>query len=119
VQEEDKLSILKQLRDRIPEIKCIPGCTQCCGHTAWSEFEWYLIPEEKRKEFDFFSLKCSFCKDGGCSIHEHRPIICRMFGVCEGMTCPMGVPVETMLTEETARAITREYVKHFFKGDVQ
>ncbi len=115
----DKEAILKQLQQCIPEIECIPGCTQCCGHTAWSRFEWDLIPQESRDQFDFFSLKCSFSKDGGCSVHDHRPLICRMFGVSEGMNCPRGVRPPAMLEVETVTAITKEYVKHYFKGEVQ
>jgi len=114
-----KLERLERLRGLIPEMKCIPGCTSCCGHTAWSEFEWSLIPEEARERFDFFSFKCSFVTEEGCSIHADRSIICRMFGVTVGMPCPKGVPVERMIDEQTASAISKSYLKHFFSGESQ
>ncbi len=100
-------------------LHCKPGCTSCCGHTAWSEFEWSLIPKEERDKFDFFSFKCSFVTEEGCGIHEHRAIICRLFGVSAGMPCPKGVPVESMLDKETAAAISKSYLKHFYKGNQQ
>jgi uncharacterized protein len=115
----DKLAILTSLRNQIPGMTCIPGCTQCCGHTAWSKFEWDLLPKEKRDEFDFFSFKCSFCKDEGCSIHDDRTIICRMFGVMEGLPCPRGVVPDVILTKAEADFIGIEYVKEFFKGESQ
>ena len=115
----DKLTILMALRKRIPEFECIPGCTQCCGHTAWSEFEWKLIPQEDRLKFDFFSLKCSYLKDGACSIYAQRSLICRMVGVCEGMPCPRGVRPQAQLDKETTTAIGKEYVKNYFKGESQ
>lgn len=117
--DEDKRKLLTALRDRIPEIECIPGCTDCCGHTAWSRFEWGLLPEKDRERFDFFSFKCSFCNDDGCSIHADRSIICRMFGVMEGLPCSRGVRPPQILDKETSDAIGKTYVKHFFKGDHQ
>jgi len=111
-----KLEILNSLRGRIPEMECIPGCTDCCGHTPWSKFEWELLTDEQRDSFDFFSFKCSFCKDGGCSIYNDRKLICRMFGVMEGQPCPRGVRPQQILDKETANSIGRMYVKHFFNG---
>lgn len=117
---EEKLELLNSLRERIPEMRCLPGCTSCCGHTAWSEFEWSQIPEETRAKFDQFSFKCSFCSEDGCKVHDYRPIICRMFGVAEGMPCQYGVGIgPDTIPKQEVDDIGKTYVKYFFKGDYQ
>lgn len=107
-------AILKQLRECIPEFECIPGCTQCCGQVPWSKFEWECLSDSDRDRYDQFSFKCSFC-DGGCTIHNDRPIVCRVVGVSEGAPCPRGVISKQMIDKEALIAITKEYQKHFFK----
>lgn len=37
-----------------------------------------------------------------CSVYEHRPIICRVYGTAEGLTCPHGCkPAAGLLPDET------------------
>jgi hypothetical protein len=99
-----------KLRERIPEMECIPGCAQCCGHVPWSPEEVDLLGDDKDK-LSRLTLRCSFY-DNGCTVYENRPITCRLFGVAEGMPCPRGVPV-TYMPEEEVRKIMKEYSKQF------
>jgi Fe-S-cluster containining protein len=56
------------------------------------------------------SLTCSaLTPEGRCSIYEHRPLICRLYGVAEGLECHAGcVPAAGLLTRHQAKALLRE-----------
>lgn len=105
--------VLLSLRERIPGMFCIPGCNSCCAHVPWSKIEWDMLPDEFKKIHTIHSLKCPFATDTGCSCHEHRPIICRLFGVTEGMECPRGGIAEIKLTEREAVEISKLYEQLF------
>jgi len=112
----DLISILRQLRDRIPDMKCVPGCTQCCGHVPWSRFEWLLLPTGERRKHDDFTFLCPHATERGCRVYEHRPLVCRMTGVSEGIPCPRGVPVDATISKEIVVSITKVYQERFFEG---
>ena len=106
-------AVIEELRSCIPSLDCFPGCTACCSHVPWSEAEWSMLPEAFKERHTIHSLKCPFIDDRGCSCHGHRPIVCRLFGVAEGMDCPRGVPAFTKLTFKEASDISRRYAELF------
>lgn len=72
-------------------MNCIPGCTDCCGRTPWSQAEFDKIPDNKVLEFYKLSYACPYCAvNEGCTVHEIRPFTCRIFGVVNGIDCPHG-----------------------------
>jgi len=90
---DEKTEQLKRAHEKlyvlIPEtpFKCIEGCKDCCGPVVCSSYERSLQPDVPETD----SIYCAFAgKDGceGCSIHKDRPLMCRLFGVGEGMKCP-------------------------------
>ena len=106
---------LKTLYDRIPEVKCRPGCSDCCGITLQAPAEVvnvtaYLHERGIRPP----SLPTAICpfltKFGGCSIYPVRPLICRLLGASEEplLQCPHGCSAEQPLSVEETRAIIRE-----------
>lgn len=83
-------------------IRCGPGCTECCHHVfAISGIEAEQVrrgvealPDEVRREVEARAveyierrlvrgerLPCPALRDGRCSIYEHRPMMCRKFGM--------------------------------------
>lgn len=124
-----KENVLKRLYAAIPEMDCLPGCTACCGHTAWSRFEWYRLAPEVRANFNFFRLGCDFVKNGRCSVWNDRPFMCRIFGTVEPgeqpwgqiknavSRCPHGVEPESRLAAEQAKKLTLIYYKCFFQQE--
>jgi hypothetical protein len=113
----DKAALLQNLRSCIPEFDCIPGCTACCGHVPWSEHEYNQLSEQEKATFDRFTLKCPFVGDGRCTIHDKRPMTCRIFAVTEGLPCPRGVRAKAIMDTETVTVVMKQYDKHFFRGD--
>ncbi len=47
-----------------------------------------------------------------CTVHENRPLICRLYGVSEGLPCPHGCkPNPRYLTRDEARHYTLESIR--------
>ena len=98
---------LQELYSQIPEFDCVPGCTDCCGPWGCSKQEWETIIARDKREGK--GLDCPYICEKGCSIHDIRPLVCRMFGVVEAMQCPHGQGPETLLTVEKELEIKDAY----------
>lgn len=100
---------LDRLYAELPAIECKRLCEECCGPVMMSRIEWERIiarcgkapaptPEQRQR------LECPMLKDGGCSVYDIRPLICRLWGLVERMACPHGCTPERWLTDEEAGA---------------
>ena len=72
---------------------------------------------EQRQRHSIHDLTCSFAGPEGCEVYAERPLICRMFGVTEGLACPRGVPVREKITADQAAQIMKEYQGAFFNKE--
>lgn len=98
MEKTNSIETLQDIFDEIPGVDCKGKCSESCGPIAYSNAEARRIkeagetPPEPRSE----TLECDklipLIKK--CSIYEDRPIICRLFGVVEGMKCPHGCEPE-------------------------
>lgn len=111
---EDKLKQLNIIYGRIPSLKCIPNCHECCGPNFWLPIEAINIrkylEEHGIKERFTKSLeeKCPYIENGKCIIYPVRPLVCRLFGVVKNeLECPFTKP-EKWLSEEEANKIFKE-----------
>lgn len=114
----DQKKLLSELRSKIPEFQCIPGCHDCCGMVPFAPVEWNGI-KDKRK-FSLGSLSCPYECQKGCAIYNDRPIVCRLFGAIIGgkMICPHGFLPESPLSEYEADQIMSLYMS-LFEGKIQ
>lgn len=47
-----------------------------------------------------------------CTVHARRPLICRLYGVSEGLPCPFGCkPTPRYLTKDEARYYIQESIR--------
>ena len=47
-----------------------------------------------------------------CTIHSRRPLICRLYGISEGLPCPFGCkPKPRMLTNAEARKYIQDSIR--------
>jgi len=109
----EQINILNDLRKKIPDgFQCKKGCHDCCGIIVWSPIEWMLLPD-KFKGLKQEGLECPYYNDEGCLVYEHRPILCRLFGVVDNpmMICPHKLLPADHLTNEQSTAIMAEYIK--------
>lgn len=52
---------------------------------------------------------CPHLVDGGCSVYEARPMVCRLFGVSEIMPCEDCKPDHSLSAADT-ESLLREYL---------
>ena len=100
--------------ERIPSFVCIEGCTDCCGPVPMTAAEATQI---EIKPYD--GLRCQYATKSGCSIYEHRPLLCRLFGTVdhEKLRCPHGKRPAELLTHRQGDTIMRHYLKHEMVAD--
>lgn len=102
---------LRVLNNKVPGVKCIKGCTDCCGPVMFNQEEMNRLKEnnllitESNK-----SLDCVYLKNGGCSIYEYRPMVCRMYGADKNLQCQK-IPDEAKLSAEKGSKIFAKYMK--------
>jgi len=114
----------RELYDRvsvkIPEFECKKLCQESCGPVFWGQAEQIVIvdwlQQRGRGELlvtDLDSLTCPYLKEGLCSIHEVRPILCQLYGATkdERMHCPHGCRPKKRVKEKLARRIFDRLLK--------
>jgi hypothetical protein len=89
---------------KVPQMECKTGCDICCHRTFWTLIEDIRIRRhlaERGMEYRTESVwspyvkgqkrieRCPYLEGGRCSIHDARPLVCRLFGVVVGhLHCP-------------------------------
>ena len=105
---------LDELYKSIPvTIQCQGKCQESCGPIAMTEVEFKMISDaSKTIPSTTEDGTCSLLKDGKCSVYSVRPIICRLWGMSEGMVCPFGcVPTPRYLTKKEGFEIIEKVSK--------
>lgn len=99
--------IIKYLRKQIPVFECVPGCSDCCGITVFSKWEWAQISDKCIAT----SIHCPYIIEKGCAIYPQRPIMCRLFGTVSKMKCPYGRGPVKLLTPKKEKELMALYLK--------
>jgi Fe-S-cluster containining protein len=111
--------MISRLYDEIPGFDCVPECSECCGPVPCHDWEIENIGLKNAVSIGTSGLKtisptkCQFIEDGKCSIYDHRPLMCRLFGTVEALKCPHGKGPEQLLTGEQAAGIMDKYTGLF------
>ena len=97
-----------RIHERAPKMNCKGLCQSSCRPLLATKTERYLMTQaggEPEPNGDF----CAYLQAGRCSIHDDRPLICRLWGAEPTMPCPHGCEVEGgMLTFMQSEAMIRE-----------
>lgn len=100
---------LEALYEALPEMRCGGKCWDSCGPIGMSTLERRVIKEKTGQEIPrgivYNSSLATTCPQltflKRCRIYEHRPLICRLWGLVETLKCPYGcVPEGGHLSEE-------------------
>ena len=120
---------LQAIYDKVPSISCKKECGDLCTlipvhPLEIAEIEKHLGRKVKTdsglsigyKEFRIIkpragSITCRFFRRNSCRIYEVRPLICRLYGTCEGMKCLKGCTPMHVLTDKQAHALINELEK--------
>lgn len=91
---------LDQVYAQIPTVECRLRCQDSCRDVP------ILTAEQDRLQlptaFDVCPKLSGF---GTCTVHEDRPLMCRLWGVTENMPCPHGCTPTRMLTVAEGAAL--------------
>lgn len=95
--------IIKFIRKRIPPVKCKENCSDCCHDLIlFSDWEWDQIKDKRIAT----SCCCPYLNtENRCDIYEQRPIICRLYGVNDGiLKCKNGIiPYKPLQSKKEAK----------------
>jgi Fe-S-cluster containining protein len=84
----------------LPDVPCTGQCYQSCSFIATSEAEHQRIRRERGIAIEMYQTTCPALDFAGrCSIHELRPLICRVYGATERLRCPYGCIPERWLAD--------------------
>lgn len=108
---------LESIYARVPKVACRGKCAQSCGPIDITRKE-HLAICKIREITKPTNLDCPLLESGRCTVYDVRPLICRLWGVAEGMLCPYGCEVERVLSKVEAYALLAEAVS-LSHGDVR
>lgn len=128
------LHALREVYAQVPALDCKGLCQASCGPIICSELELEraseaggtpLVPAlvvlaQNPRAVPACVL---LSQDGKCSIYEHRPLICRLWGAVDAdcMRCPWGCkPRSGYLTDSQSRRLLAkadEISRRYFEGD--
>ncbi len=95
---------LKELYEKLPNSTCKKDCFKCCTNMI------QFTPNELKAMGGYeYNGVCSHLKEGKCTVYEHRPFVCRLYGTSEILKCDGCIP-ENILGEEETTDLVYEYV---------
>ena len=91
---------IEEVYGLLPEVTCKGLCTNSCSLVPIYQGEAIAMKEAGITPPSYSpDLVCDKLKEGRCSIYEHRPFVCRVFGVSRRLVCPFGCKPSTVLTK--------------------
>jgi Fe-S-cluster containining protein len=103
---------LQALYDAIPAFECRPNCGDCCGPVPMAKAEWEPIKQVQRHTKPD-CMTCMYLVDSKCSVYEHRPFLCRIYGASweAKLLCPHGCGPDKPLTKQQTTILMLRYTK--------
>lgn len=100
---------LEAIYAELPDVPCKGLCFGSCSFIAMSEAEHQRIRKEGGVAIEMHHAPCPALDFAGrCSVHELRPLICRLYGATPALRCPHGCKPSRWLTnDEVADLIDR------------
>lgn len=116
------MATLKQIYDLVPALDCKGLCTDQCSlipmtgpewrHLdradvphSWLDLNMVFMPSEAETERQGIeNVRCPLLTDDGrCSEYDRRPLICRLWGVSDGLPCPHGCRPARRVSDQESR----------------
>jgi uncharacterized protein len=93
----------RAILDALPGVACKGLCASSCRDLTFSILDLLAI----RLAYDVDPIHsspdertCGALVDGQCSIHDERPMICRLWGVVDDLACPHGCEAEPITLQQ-------------------
>lgn len=89
---------LQALYDELPAMQCQGLCSDSCYSLVQTETERQLVRDRTGVELKLVQAPPTACAAltmlSQCGVYEHRPLICRLWGMTPGMRCQYGCEPE-------------------------
>lgn len=106
---------LQAVYDKIPKIECKKKCSAACGPIALTKLELKrlgpkptFLPLVALGRFIEWTCPYLDVNEKLCSVYAKRPLICRLFGVADGLLCQWGCKPERVLSRAEVGVLFRE-----------
>lgn len=102
--------VLAKIYSELPTVECKGLCHQACGLIVASPVEVESMETASGRPFTCsHDLTCDYLtRENRCSVYAVRPMICRLYGVAEGLLCEHGcVPSRLVSKAEGGSLINR------------
>lgn len=124
-----RLRILNEAYATLPPIPCKGLCWESCASICVTEVEVLNIEEATGQRVETIQVPfsadadrthmlaptsagtCPHLQLRRCSIHTARPLICRVFGVAEGLRCPHGCVPERVIPDAAVERLIQQLTK--------
>lgn len=104
-----KVAALDALYRRLPTVECKGLCRDACGPVPHSDLEAKRIYKKLHVELGYHPTgTCNLLGHGRCQAYDLRPLICRLYGVADGLTCDHGCRPTRLLTREQVSELLAE-----------
>lgn len=111
---------LEEMRDIIPEMKCLDNCSDCCGPVYGTKEEMDRLPDKGKALLYAWVHNecCPYLKDNRCIVYDERPMVCRLFGTVKDsrLKCPHGVQADYPLQGMLYHKLRVEYKEMMVKS---
>lgn len=112
------MNSLSAIYDKLPTMECKGLCDNYCGPVGVSPRELTAMRRASKKRLRTVTLesggvmlkpvkrlRCQCLRKGRCSIYKDRPLLCRIFGMAEGLLCPHGCQPSRVLSHVEVSAL--------------
>jgi Fe-S-cluster containining protein len=119
---------LQKLYDQVPPMTCKGKCTKACGMIPLERIELEEIKRRLGRRFqekwirngeafgvEFMlrtdDFECPMLVNGRCSVYDIRPMICRLYGIAEGMPCGHDCACIRAMSDAESKALLHKVEK--------
>lgn len=113
----------------LPTVECKGLCHQSCAAVPVYDAELVRLEQVAKRKLPVLEMETpgrntailarDWPRDGSCpllvmkrcTVYNDRPLICRIFGVAEGLPCPHGCEPTTKLSDQDVITIQRKMEK--------
>ncbi len=81
---------LAALYAELPTLACQGKCAESCGPIWMSRIEWQSVCRAVGDERKATGITCPILENDRCAAYDVRPMLCRLWGIVEGMPCIWG-----------------------------
>lgn len=119
-----RLRVLRGIYDRLPSVACNGLCVKSCSFIMLGQIEATNLEQATGRPVPTSPVqghlmltpaddqgRCPYLVLGRCSVHEARPLICRLFGATPDLACSHGCEPAAPVEPSEARAMLAEVVR--------